>query len=780
VTTAPPMHDDQELILSHIESLPTLSPIALRVLHLSSSPDADIREITGLIESDPALTARILRLCQRADRTTAHEITTIDRAVVMLGLEAVRAAMLSVEVYGLARSEDTQTVAFDRNAFWRHSLAVACCAELIAERHERSHPGLRAQEAFLCGLLHDLGKLALDKVLPKAFARCVELCEQKRCDIAEVERKVIGLDHHTAGKRLAEHWALPHAVQDVIWLHNQAAISLPDVPHRSLISIVTVAQAITRKLLIGWSGNFSSARPIGKLCSEYGLDAAACAEIEAELFDRLAVRAANLGLDDAGDSAGLLDSIAEANRQLGQLNGQLNAESQRNRAQQRVLQSIDRFHTDGVLRTALPDAMGAVARSAAELFSTSRPVSLLWQPRAGASWQFRQFAATGKIMAEMSLGLPPGGEDLRDFSDAGRLGFASVDILRWLKAKLGDTLSPEKARFSPLVGIRTHDDPSPAAVLIHFVGKESQELLRESPEVLRPVLATWAATLVSTAQFDGARRLGEQLADANRQLADMQQQLVETRSLARLGELAGGAAHEMNNPLTVISANAQILSARLLDDENASKAKAVADAAQRLSDLISSLHLFADPQPAKRVRTDVHQTIDQAIRSAMERRTTAVEARNAAAKLRGLPLIEPAAPETRVIIGDDIDVAFIDRRQIVQAVTEIMVNALEAQPKQLIEVRAFVSASDGRLLISVTDDGVGMSERAKHHACDPFFSEKEAGRQPGLGLARAQRLIDLHGGDLWIESSPGKGTTVTVALDDWRWDAARERSRRAA
>lgn len=780
MTTAPPMHDDQELILSHIESLPTLSPIALRVLHLSSSPDADIHEITALIESDPALTARILRLCRRADRTTANEITTIDRAVVMLGLEAVRAAMLSVEVYGLARSEQTQTIAFDRSAFWRHSLAVACCAELIAERHEKSISGLRPQEAFLCGLLHDLGKLALDKVLPKAFARCVELCEQKRCDIAEVERRVIGLDHHTAGKRLAEHWALPHAVQDVIWLHNQAAVSLPDVPHRSLISIVTVAQAITRKLLIGWSGNYAAGRPIGKLCIEHGLDAAACAEIEAELFDRLAVRAANLGLDDAGDSAGLLDSIAEANRQLGQLNSRFQAESRKNASQQRVLNAIEQFHCDGVLRTALPDAMGAVARSAAGVFSTSRPISILWQPRSGAGWQFRQFAATGKLIEEKNLGLPPGGEDLRELTEAGRMGFGSVEVLGWLKTKLGESLSPEKVRFTPLVGIRTQEEPSPAGVLLHFVGKESQTLVRENPEQLRPLLAAWASTLISTAQFDGARRMGEQLADANRQLADMQQQLVESRSLARLGELAGGAAHEMNNPLTVISANAQILCARLIDDENASKAKAVADAAQRLSDLISSLHLFADPQPPKRVRTDVHQTIDQAIRSATERRTTAIEAQNAAAKLRGLPSLEQTAPETRVIIGDDIDVAFIDRRQIVQAVTEIMVNALEARPKQLIEVRAFVSPSDGRLLISVTDDGIGMSERAKHHACDPFFSEKEAGRQPGLGLARARRLIDLHGGDLWIESSPGKGTTVTVALDDWRWDASRERSRRAA
>jgi len=778
VNTASPDHDDRELILSHIESLPTLSPIALRVLQLSSSPEADIREIIGLIESDPALSARILRLCRRADRATANEITTIDRAVVLIGLEAVRAAMLSVEVYGLARSESENPTAFDRSAFWRHSLAVACCAELIAEKHEKAGLGVRPQEAFLCGLLHDLGKLALDKVLPRAFERCVQLCEQKRCDIAEVERKVIGLDHHTAGKRLAEHWGLPHALQDVIWLHNQPALSLPSVPHRWLISVVTIAQSITRKLLIGWSGNFSTVRSIEQLCSEHGLDYEACTEIEAELFDRLAVRATNLGLDDAGDSDLLLGSIAEANRQLGHLNGQLNAEAMRNAAQHRVLQSIDRFHAEGMLRSSLPEAMSAVARSASLAFSTAQPVALLWQSRSGGVWQYARFTAGGKPLANQNLGLPPGGEDLGTLTDANTLGFSSVNVVNWLRRKIGDAIDHDGVRFTPITSSR-QPQPGPAGVLLHEVGSESAQLAG-SPEILRPLLATWASTLAATAQFDGARRLGEQLAEANRQLADAQQQLVESRSLARLGELAGGAAHEMNNPLTVISANAQILSERLLDDENASKAKAIADAAQRMSDLITSLHLFADPPQPKRVRSDLHQVLDHAVRNALEKRNTTLEALVASARVGESAPIDTRLPEIRVIIGDNLDVALIDRRQIVQVVTEIILNGLEAQPKHLIEVRAFVSPTDGRLQISVTDDGIGMSERARRHACDPFFSEKAAGRQPGLGLARARRLIDLHGGDLWIESSPGQGATLTVALEDWRWEPPRERSRRAA
>ena len=109
-----------DLILEQIDQLPTLSPIAVRVISVVESGGADLREIAKIIELDPALTAKLLSLCQRADRTTSTKITTIDRAVVMLGLEAVRAAVLSVEIFGLLTSRDDQPGGadpFDRTAY---------------------------------------------------------------------------------------------------------------------------------------------------------------------------------------------------------------------------------------------------------------------------------------------------------------------------------------------------------------------------------------------------------------------------------------------------------------------------------------------------------------------------------------------------------------------------------------------------------------------------------------------------------------------------------------
>ena len=158
-----------ELILHQLQSLPTLSTIAARLLSLTSRDDSEIREIVEVIESDPALTTRILALCRRAEKGLSSKITTIDRSVVLLGIEAIRNAVLSLEIYGLFNSEDDSDAGeaetseappsgFDRLAFWKHSIGVAVASELIAELEH--HPEeINPHEAFVAGLLHDLGKL---------------------------------------------------------------------------------------------------------------------------------------------------------------------------------------------------------------------------------------------------------------------------------------------------------------------------------------------------------------------------------------------------------------------------------------------------------------------------------------------------------------------------------------------------------------------------------------------------------------------------------------------
>ena len=190
----------------------------------------------------------------------------------------------------------------------------------------------------------------------------------------------------------------------------------------------------------------------------------------------------------------------------------------------------------------------------------------------------------------------------------------------------------------------------------------------------------------------------------------------------------------------------------------------------KLSELISSLHLFAEPPKPKRRPVDLAELAQIAARRARQRAE--------AERLGGEGLVKLAP--IRIEVDDEVGPGYLDGEQIVSAMTELLVNALQANPSRYIELHVHVDPLDDRLLVSVTDDGVGMSEQTIRHACDPFFSEKPAGRQAGLGLARASRFVQMHAGRLNFESEPGERTCVQIVIPDWRWEHHREEAGRAA
>ena len=102
------------------------------------------------------------------------------------------------------------------------------------------------------------------------------------------------------------------------------------------------------------------------------------------------------------------------------------------------------------------------------------------------------------------------------------------------------------------------------------------------------------------------------------------------------------------------------------------------------------------------------------------------------------------------------------------AVGELVRNAMEAKGSSHIELRVHTDPLDDRLRIEVRDDGSGLSEHALRHAFDPFFSDKPAGRQPGLGLARVRRYVEAHGGRMTLVNGPCGGALATIWLSQWR------------
>ncbi len=722
-----------ELILQQLDELPTLSPIAVRLLELTSSEDGKFSEVVKLIAADPSLASKVLKLCRAAHEGRARGVKTIDRAVVMLGFEAVRTAVLSVEVFelldqsGSASGERrTDRPRFDRLAFWHHSLAVSACAELLAKFVHRRHGKIEASDAALAGLLHDLGMLALHVSLPTSWDRVCELAESHAIPLAEAARRIIGIDSHTAGKRIAEHWGLPTSVRDCIWLNGQPFEALPDVPHRGLIGLISLADAVARRQHLMPLGHVPHAENIDLMAEQLGMRPSAIEDITPKLHEQIAARAEALGMDSKPGHELLLASIGRANQSLGRINATLRKQAVAADRFRTAARALSEFHESIITDCSPLSVLRHIARSAQQVLE--RPVlGVLHRAAEESPWELARFADDGRLLGSTQITGPSHAHDLaRGISEQG-LGPAG-EIIPITAA--GETLAMLVLEEGDIDGPLEPNDPR-----------------------LKIMIPPWAAALTAGEQVEAARHLSEQLADANRKLAETQERLAQSRALATIGEVAAGAAHEMNNPLTVISGRAQLLASQIQDNQLRSMAEQIVAQASRVTDMISALRALAEPPNPRRRTVDLAQLLTEIV-------------------AQGSPRKSERKSTIRLVVPPGMPQAFIDPDQISDAVRELVRNALEAESSTKVEVRVQLSTFDDRLMIQVTDDGKGLSDHARAHAFDPFFSEKPAGRQPGLGLSRARRLVEGHGGQLTLENvmanGRAAGAQATILLPDWR------------
>ena len=739
-----------DLILRQLDRLPTLPAVAVRVLELAADDAADARRIGEVVRDDPALSARILQLLSAADRGVGQRVTDVPQAVALLGLEQVRVAVLAVSVFDTlnapaagdikaAAAPDALSPVARRDAFWEHCLAVACCAEALAPVC-----GVRPAEAFLAGLLHDLGKIALDAALPKSFQRVVEAAELLRGDIADVEREVVGMDHQLVGKRLAERWGLPAAVRDACWLHGTpalpgAAVALEDqTAHAKLVRLVSLADRLARERHLGYSGNHDLSADRGLMTAALGVTDAQVDAAIASLMTTLGPRAAALGLGDGPPGEVFRKALERANRELGRVGGQLAAKNKRLEVRARFFDATAAFHADLRPDGEVAEVLAAVAANACRVLGVASAAAFVEDEAVAAD-------ADGLVLAGPALRPPGDDADVFPVRGEGPVQ-AAVPELAWATDALAPHLGGPKLWWLRLVC-----EGQPVGG-VAWAGPDGEaRRLASCFDQLAVVAGAWALA-VRTAQVRRAgREATEKLADTARQLQAAQEQALRARTLVALSQVAAGAAHEMNNPLQIISGRSQLLFQQLKprDPNAAAKAKLIFEQSQQLGEMIGQLMEFAKPPRGRIEPTDVAGLIEAAFRQTGER-------------------AEPGVWQSRTVrprVPEGLPRVVVDAEQVGGAVAEVLLNALQhTAAGGIIGLDANHDATTGRIVLCVSDDGTGMSEEVARHACEPFFSAKPAGRRRGMGLARALRRVDASGGWLRIESTPGAGTRVYVLL----------------
>jgi putative nucleotidyltransferase with HDIG domain len=726
-----------ELILAQLEQLPTLPAVATRLLQVTTSESSSAADVSAIVETDQALTAKVLALVRRAS-LGVREATTVERAIVMLGFEAVRNAVLAVQIYETFRSAEPQDGALlDRVEFWKHSLAVACAARLIAERLRL---GKRKDEAFVCGLLHDLGKVALDACLPKSYARILRETQSGGRCLCDVERDLLGLDHTVAGKRLANRWKLPQSIVECIWLHHQAPVSLPtSLVTPELVRVVHLADHLVRYLRIGFSG-YNHIEPPAAVAQAVGLDPLHVQAIIDALPEELERNCQLVGIDQLTGTDLYAKAVSEANIELGRLNAALTDANRRLGLRARCFDALGAFTRALTLDDQVATVCATAARCVKDVLAVKNAVGFHYDAHtalyhAGAcgpngveavvlTASSHGSASTGRLSAGgASVGPPP--------------AMAQPVIERFLPM-----LSPGTVRMWPMVH---------AGLVIGGV------LFAEDAEGLEALPATAAEFDVLGVAFglalagaaDRARsdRLHEELADANRQLHEARGELLRAQSIRMIAETAAGAAHELNNPLAVISGRAQMLAQRAADPEDQRIAEIIHQHARRASDIVSELVQYAKPDPPAAAIIPLAAGLKE-LCAHWEQHSS----------LR--------AGQLQATLSDPNVCVACDPRQLRQILDALLANAVDAtEPENAcVLINSTSTTSDDRIVVRVTDNGCGMTPEVLEHAADPFFSHRTAGRGRGMGLSQATRLATNNGGRLWLESTPGKGTTAFLDL----------------
>lgn len=208
---------NKEFVYAELDKVKDLNtpPIILReILEVLNDQEVSNKDLTNLILKDPSLTVRLIKTANSSYYGVSREITSINQAVMVIGLKAVKYYILSISVFNQINSKNKTTV-INHQQLWLHFLEVAVSARKIAEHIKYEQP----EEAYVAGLLHDIGVLILESSFPEAYQNVVKLIGTGK-DMIEAETIVFGLNHQDVAEYVTKKWNMPERLREPLARHH--------------------------------------------------------------------------------------------------------------------------------------------------------------------------------------------------------------------------------------------------------------------------------------------------------------------------------------------------------------------------------------------------------------------------------------------------------------------------------------------------------------------------------------------------------------------------------
>lgn len=226
-----------------VKEVPTLPIVYQQLFSKMSNPNVSVPQLAEIVSKDQSLAAKILKLVNSAFYGYKKEITTISRAMVILGFRTVRNAALAISVFDYVAGcpEDSK---FPIEDFWKHSLNVASSCKVLGQK-----TGIKQQEeTFVCGLLHDVGKLIMKKYFENDFNEVCDYALDKSVSWSAAEDDLLGVNHSTLAKAVLRSWNFPPNLIEAVQFHHSlsSGVSYPD-----MVALVNVADHLSYNLEMG-------------------------------------------------------------------------------------------------------------------------------------------------------------------------------------------------------------------------------------------------------------------------------------------------------------------------------------------------------------------------------------------------------------------------------------------------------------------------------------------------------------------------------------------------
>lgn len=250
-----------------IDKMPSLPTTVTRVIEICDDPATSPADLNHIVSLDPVLMGKVMQLINSAYYGRPNKITSLVRAIILLGLNTVKNLALSTAVLGNLSDHEGEDV-LNMDGFWEHSLCVGVVSKKIASMNNVDPK--KHEEYFIAGLLHDIGKIPYTSCFPQEYLSAISTSDREKTPLNIIESKLFGFDHQHTGELISEHWKIEGAIRDSIAFHHRADEYEGENP--MAVYAVAIADYVSLYLERGFAGNRFPVEPDDRIYQKLGID----------------------------------------------------------------------------------------------------------------------------------------------------------------------------------------------------------------------------------------------------------------------------------------------------------------------------------------------------------------------------------------------------------------------------------------------------------------------------------------------------------------------------